>query len=80
MSSQADRFSLVRREVEVDIDAICEGSKRHVAINPAFAADAIRNAVGPEIVVEIEQPLNPVLFRSADDGTYTSPVMPVKLD
>ncbi len=64
----------------VDIDAICEGPEQHVALNARFATDAARNAVGAEVVIEIEDSLSPLLFRSADDGTFTSRIMPIKLD
>jgi len=80
VSTSHSGLSLVRGEQSVQIGARCEGPDQHVALNPAFAADAVRNAVGPELVMEIEDPLRAVVFRSADDGTYTSLVMPVKLD
>lgn len=64
----------------VDIEATCEGPEQQVAVNTRFVTDAVSNAVGAEVVVEIDDPLNPVLFRSADDGTFTSRIMPIKLD
>jgi len=71
----ATRADTVRR-VAVEIT----GSDARVAINPRFAADAVSQAVGPEVVIEIHDPLHPLTFRSADDGTYTSMLMPVRLD
>jgi len=62
----------------VEIEARCDGAERRVALNARFVVDAIRDAVGAEIVIDIEDPLSSVLFRSADDGTFTSLVMPIK--
>ncbi len=46
-------------------------------VNPEFAASAAKHAVGAEIVIEATSPDQPLLFRSADSGTYTSLLMPV---
>lgn len=64
----------------VDIEAGCDGPERRVALNRRFVGDAVGHAVGVEVVIEIDDPLGPVLFRSADDGTFTSRVMPIKPD
>ena len=34
---------------------------------------------GPDVVVEISGALRPLVFRSADDGTFTTLLMPVRL-
>ena len=44
------------------------------------ALDPLRAAVGPDVVVEIADPLAHVVVRSADDGTATTLLMPVRLD
>jgi len=43
-------------------------------------AGALRAAVGPDVVIEIADPLAHVVVRSADDGTATTLLMPVRLD
>ena len=48
-----------------------------VAVNPRFAEDAVRHAVGAEVIIEIDGVTKPLVFRSADDGTYTSLLMAV---
>lgn len=48
-----------------------------VILDVRYMREAIERAVGPEVVLEITGPLEPVLFRSADDGTYLSLVMPI---
>jgi DNA polymerase III sliding clamp (beta) subunit (PCNA family) len=71
---------LVRREVEVLVPARYGGPPADVALDPGFAADAVAATTGPDVVVEIVDPLRPVVFRSADDGTFTALLMPVRLD
>ncbi|HEY2330973.1 MAG TPA: MerR family transcriptional regulator [Acidimicrobiales bacterium] len=74
-----DRLRLIRREERVELVVRHAGPAAAVALDPGFAAEAIRGAVGPEVVVEIVGSLLPVVIRSADDGTYTALLMPVRL-
>lgn len=62
------------------IDANVDGPSARVAVNPKFAVDAAEHAVGNDLVIEVDDDIHPVVFRSADDGTYTSLLMPVKTD
>jgi DNA polymerase III sliding clamp (beta) subunit (PCNA family) len=71
---------LVRRDVEVVVPARYGGPPADVVLDPGFAADAVVATAGPDVVVEIVDPLRPVVFRSADDGTFTTLLMPVRLD
>ncbi len=48
-------------------------------LNPTFFRDAVEAAVGPDLAIEVVEPLKPVVFRSADDGTAVTLVMPVKV-
>ena len=72
-------LTLERCEHVTSVAATYEGPTLHVAIDPTFAADAVRGAVGAEVVIEVTDSLRPVVFRSADDGTYTTMIMPVRL-
>ena len=74
-----DGVTLVRRDEEVTIPARGDGPVADVALDPAFAADAVDAVSGPDVVVEIADALHPVVFRSADDGTFTTLLMPVRL-
>lgn len=64
----------------VELDAVVEGIEQTVVLDARFVADAVRCGVGTDLVVEIDDPLSPVLFRSADDGTFTTRIMPIKVD
>ncbi len=64
----------------VGLDAVVGGADQRVILDAGFVADAARCGVGAEMVVEIKDPLRPVVFRSADDGTFTTRIMPIKAD
>jgi DNA polymerase III sliding clamp (beta) subunit (PCNA family) len=79
VGGRVGELSLVRRDERVAIPARYDGPDVHVALDPAFAADAVAAALGPDIVIEVGEALQPVVFRSADDGTFTTLLMPVRL-
>jgi DNA polymerase III sliding clamp (beta) subunit (PCNA family) len=49
-----------------------------VLLNAGFVTDALSAHVGPDIAIEVTEPLRPVTFRSADAGTFSVLVMPVR--
>jgi DNA polymerase III sliding clamp (beta) subunit (PCNA family) len=73
-------LTLIREREREDLAARYDGPDLYVALDPAYAADALRAAVGPDVVIEITDPLAHVVVRSADDGTATTLLMPVRLD
>ncbi len=46
--------------------------------NVGFVAEALAAHVGPDVAIEVVEPLRPVTFRSADAGTFSVLVMPVR--
>ncbi len=48
-----------------------------VLLNAGFVAEALAAHVGPDVAIEVVEPLRPVTFRSADAGTFSVLVMPV---
>jgi DNA polymerase III sliding clamp (beta) subunit (PCNA family) len=64
---------------EVKLDAIGSGSVR-VGFTASLLAAALEASVGPDVLLEICEPARPVVVRSADQGTFTTLVMPVRLD
>ncbi len=60
--------------------AIGRGAEHRFGISRPYALDAVRHTIGREVTIEIQSPLAPIVFRSADDGTYTMRVMPIALD
>jgi DNA polymerase III subunit beta len=80
VSAAPGRITLVRTREGAELAARYDGPDVHVALDPAYAADALRAAVGPDVVIEVAGPLAHVVVRSADDGTAATLLMPVRLD
>ncbi|HEY3514853.1 MULTISPECIES: MerR family transcriptional regulator [Kribbella] len=64
---------------EVKLDVIGTGAAR-IAFTATLLAAALEASVGPDVLLEICDPSRPVVVRSADQGTFTTLVMPVRLD
>jgi DNA polymerase III subunit beta len=64
---------------EVKLDAIGSGAVR-IGFTASLLAAALEASVGPDVLLEICEPARPVVVRSADQGTFTTLVMPVRLD
>jgi DNA-binding transcriptional MerR regulator len=56
-----------------------DGDDVTVAFKPSFLADALAAGIGPEAILQLGGPVDPVAIRSADDGTLTCLVMPIRL-
>jgi len=59
--------------------ATYDGDDLTIAFNPSFLADALAAGIGPEAILQLGGPLDPVAIRSADDGALTCLVMPIRL-
>jgi DNA polymerase III subunit beta len=64
----------------IGLDAICSGAAVRIGFTPALLAAALADGVGPDVLLEIGPSSRPVVVRSADQGTFTTLVMPVRLD
>ncbi|MFE9768203.1 MerR family transcriptional regulator [Streptomyces sp. NPDC005808] len=63
------------------LPAIChEDLPQLIGFDPAVLAPALEAGVGPDVLLEISAADRPVVVRSADQGTFTTLVMPVALD
>jgi DNA-binding transcriptional MerR regulator len=62
------------------LDAICSGSAIRLGFDALLLAAALTASVGPDVLLEIAAPDRPVVVRSADQGTFTTLVMPTRLD
>ncbi|MER8071908.1 MerR family transcriptional regulator [Streptomyces sp. NPDC094034] len=56
-----------------------EGPLR-IGFDPAVLAPALEASVGPDVLLEIATVTEPVVVRSADQGSFTTLVMPIGLD
>ncbi|MEV0282743.1 MULTISPECIES: MerR family transcriptional regulator [unclassified Kribbella] len=69
----------LRIDGEVKLDVIGSGSAR-IGFTAGLLAAALEASVGPDVLLEIGASDRPVVVRSADQGTFTTLVMPVRLD
>ncbi|MER7787544.1 MerR family transcriptional regulator [Streptomyces sp. NPDC097640] len=58
--------------------AICTGPPPRIAFDPAVLLPALDASVGPDVLLEIASAAQPVVVRSADQGSFTTLVMPVR--
>jgi DNA polymerase III subunit beta len=63
----------------VAFSATYEGDDLEIGFNPGFLAEAMAVGIGPDAVLQLGSPVDPVAIRSADGGTLTWLVMPVRL-
>ncbi|MFF0446090.1 MerR family transcriptional regulator [Streptomyces sp. NPDC004609] len=66
-----------RGPVDTALRAICTGPPLLIAFAPDVLLSALDAGVGPDVLLEISSPTQPVVVRSADQGSFTTLVMPV---
>ncbi|MEU4606846.1 MerR family transcriptional regulator [Kribbella sp. NPDC023972] len=69
----------LRIDDETRLEVIGSGSTR-IGFTASLLAAALEASVGPDVLLEICAQDRPVVVRSADQGTFTTLVMPVRLD
>ncbi|MEV3989665.1 MerR family transcriptional regulator [Streptomyces sp. NPDC049837] len=57
--------------------ALSSGAPANIAFDPGVLLSALDAAVGPDVLLEMSSPTQPVVVRSADQGSFTTLVMPV---
>lgn len=62
----------------VQLSVMCLGSGLRIAFDPAVLVPALEAGVGPDVLLEIASADRPVVVRSADQGSFTTLVMPVR--
>ena len=69
----------LRIDGDLKLDVIGSGAAR-IGFTAGLLAAALEASVGPDVLLEICAQDRPVVVRSADQGTFTTLVMPVRLD
>ncbi|MFG2137833.1 hypothetical protein [Streptomyces sp. NPDC048650] len=59
------------------LPALCTGAPLRISFDPEVLLPALDAGVGPDVLLEISSPTRPVVVRSADQGSFTTLVMPV---
>ncbi|GAA0933547.1 MerR family transcriptional regulator [Streptomyces asiaticus] len=60
------------------LSALSTGPPLRIAFDPAALVPALEAGVGPDVLLEIASDSEPVVVRSADQGSFTTLVMPVR--
>ena len=60
------------------LPALCSGPPLRIAFDPVVLLSALEASVGPDVLLEIASTTEPVVVRSADQGSFTTLVMPVR--
>jgi len=60
------------------VPGIWPGPPLQILVDRRFLYEAVSATVGPDLVIEASDPLQPVLLRSADTGTFTVLTMPIR--
>lgn len=63
--------------VPVTLPATVTGAPLRLAFDPRVLRPAVEDALGPELMLDLTAPDQPVVLRSATDGDLTTLVMPV---
>lgn len=84
LDEHEDLIVLDLAEDDVSIDGArlggrYKGDRLRIGFNPGYLAEAVGSAVGPDVILRLGGPVDPVIIRSADDGTLTWLVMPIRL-
>ena len=62
----------------IDVAAVRTGPVPSVAFDPRVLLPALEASVGPDVLLEVSTADQPVVVRSADQGGFTTLVMPVR--
>ncbi|MFJ8885759.1 MerR family transcriptional regulator [Streptomyces sp. NPDC102402] len=72
--------TLADRSDAVVLPAVChQDLPQRIGFDPAVLASALETGVGPDVLLEISAADRPVVVRSADQGSFTTLIMPVAL-
>jgi len=63
----------------VSLPATFDGEPLTLGIRPSYLHDGVLHSIGPDVLIDVTEPVRPVVLRSADDGSYTCMVMPVRI-
>jgi DNA-binding transcriptional MerR regulator len=68
---------VVHGTAETDVPSVVTGPPLRIAFDPGVLLPAVEASVGPDVLLEISSGTRPVVVRSADQGSFTTLVMPV---
>jgi DNA-binding transcriptional MerR regulator len=75
---EPSRLVLTAQGSRVAVEGSWSGAPLCFYIDSRFFAEAVEAMVGPDLVLEASDPLQPVTLRSADTGTFSVLTMPIQ--
>ena len=75
---ETERLELHALDSRATVASSWSGPSLSVFVDGRFFADAVDATVGPDLVIEVSDPLQPIMLRSADTGTFSVLTMPVR--
>ncbi len=67
-------------EGEIEIEGKQEGDENEIAFNIKFLSDLLKNVEAKEISMQVSSPVEPALFKIAEDKNFLHVIMPVRVD
>jgi DNA-binding transcriptional MerR regulator len=74
-----DELELLHAGATRTLNAVCTAAPLRIAFDPAVLGPALEAGVGPDALLELDQADLPAVLRCADQGSFTTLVMPVAL-
>ncbi len=78
-SLQTNKIVVSAGENIVEVDSKIKGEENEIAFNSRYLLDALSNLPSDNINFEMTGPLNPGVFKTADDASYLHLIMPIKV-
>lgn len=75
---EAEQLVLHALGWHVAVTGSWSGPSLSVFVDSRFFAEAVDATVGPDLVIEVSDPLHPITLRSADTGTFSVLTMPIR--
>ncbi|RJQ24458.1 DNA polymerase III subunit beta [Candidatus Parcubacteria bacterium] len=66
-------------EGKASVDVKQDGEDNEISFNVKFLIDFLRNTEGKEVIMEVNSPTEPAIFRTPDQKEYIHVVMPVRI-
>jgi len=76
---EPEQFILQAGDRTVTVAGGWSGPPLQMFVDARFFTEAVQATVGPDLVIEAIDPLQPITLRSADTGTFSVLTMPVRL-
>jgi DNA polymerase-3 subunit beta len=77
VSIEAESYDKGR--IHEEIPAVVEGEDFKIVFNYKFMQDVLKNIDKEEVILQVNQPTTPAVFRGAEEDSYFYLVMPIKL-